>query len=108
MSVFFQLNTFDLANSLYSDDSSHDIAVFVLKREVNSTNQPTNRILTVVVYGLEPRIRPIAFLILFVCVLAVNYYSLALLHSACLSKLKINSLIIKPKIAHLITTPAHK
>jgi len=43
-----------------------------------------------------------------VCVLAVNYYSLALLHSAYLSKLKINWLIIKPKIADMITTPAHK
>ena len=78
----------------------------MLKRD--DSNQPTNRILTVVVYGLESRIRPIAFLILFVCVLAVNYYSLALLHSAYLSKLKINSLIIKPEIADLIMTPAHK
>jgi len=34
------------------------------------TNQLTNRILTVFVNGLEPRIRPIAFLILFVCVCA--------------------------------------
>jgi len=65
MPVFFQFNTLDLVNSLYSDGS--DIAVFLLKGDVNS-NQPTNRILTVVVYGLEPRVRPLAFLILFVCV----------------------------------------
>ena len=83
--------------------------MFLLKGDVNS-NQPTNRILTAVVYGLEPRVRPVAFLILFVCVcvLAVNYYLLALLRSAYLSKLKINGLIIKPTIADLITTPAHK
>jgi len=40
---FFQFNTLDLVKSLYSDGS--DIAVFLLKGDVNS-NQPTNRILS--------------------------------------------------------------
>ena len=67
MPVFFKFNTLDLVNALYSDGSSLIYTVFLLKGDVNF-NQPTNRILTAVVYGLEPRVRPVAFLILFVCV----------------------------------------